>query len=188
MVPNLDVGDLAPDFALPTDDGGVARLKDLRGRFVALFFYPKDDTSGCTLEALDFSRLAPRFAKAGAALIGVSPDSVKSHVKFKHKHALALTLGRRRNPRRPRSLRRVEREKPVWAEIHGGRADDRDRRPEGSRRPPVAQGQSSRTRRGGAGGACGGASGICQPLTLMGCNRPLMAPDPRARSVLAHVV
>jgi peroxiredoxin Q/BCP len=92
MVPNLDVGDLAPDFALPTDDGGVARLKDLRGRFVALFFYPKDDTSGCTLEALDFSRLAPRFAKAGAALIGVSPDSVKSHVKFKHKHALALTL------------------------------------------------------------------------------------------------
>lgn len=92
MVLNLDVGDLAPDFELPTDDGGAVRLKDLRGQFVVLFFYPKDDTSGCTAEALDFSRLAPRFAKAGAALIGMSPDSVKKHVKFKSKHDLALTL------------------------------------------------------------------------------------------------
>jgi peroxiredoxin Q/BCP len=92
MVTNLQVGDLAPDFALPTDDGGGVRLEDLRGRFVVLFFYPKDDTSGCTAEALDFSRLAPRFAAAGAALVGVSPDSAERHANFKRKHGLALTL------------------------------------------------------------------------------------------------
>jgi peroxiredoxin Q/BCP len=93
MVSNLDVGDLAPDFDLPADaGGGGVRLKDLRGQFVVMFFYPKDDTSGCTAEALDFNRLAPRFAAAGAALVGLSPDGVKSHVKFKRKHDLDLTL------------------------------------------------------------------------------------------------
>jgi peroxiredoxin Q/BCP len=78
MGANLDVGDLAPDFDLPTDAGGGVRLKDLRGQFVVLFFYPKDDTSGCTAEALDFNRL--------------SPDSVRRHANFKRKHGLALTL------------------------------------------------------------------------------------------------
>jgi peroxiredoxin Q/BCP len=92
MLSNLDVGDIAPDFDLPTDAGGGVRLKDLRGQFVVLFFYPKDDTSGCTAEALDFNRLAPRFAAAGAALVGLSPDSVTRHVNFKRKHGLALTL------------------------------------------------------------------------------------------------
>jgi peroxiredoxin Q/BCP len=92
MVRNLDIGDPAPDFELPTDSGETLRLSDLRGKFVVLYFYPKDDTSGCTAEALDFNRLAPRFAEAGATVVGVSPDSVKSHVKFKSKHGLGLTL------------------------------------------------------------------------------------------------
>ena len=120
MVSNLDVGDLAPDFDLPTDAGGGVRLEDLRGQFVVMFFYPKDDTSGCTAEALDFNRLASRFAAAGAALVGLSPDSVKSHVKFKRKHDLGLDSGRRREPRDPRSVWRVEREEHVRAQIHGG--------------------------------------------------------------------
>jgi len=92
MVSNLDVGDFAPDFDLPTDAGAGVRLKDLRGQFVVLFFYPKDDTSGCTAEAVDFNRLAPRFGAAGAALVGLSPDSVTRHANFKRKHGLALTL------------------------------------------------------------------------------------------------
>ena len=92
MVTNLAVGDLSPDFDLPTDAGRNLRLGDLRRQFVVLFFYPKDDTPGCTAEALDFNRLAPRFAKAGAAVIGVSPDSVRRHANFKRKHGLALTL------------------------------------------------------------------------------------------------
>jgi peroxiredoxin Q/BCP len=92
MVANLDVGDMAPDFDLPTDDGGALRLSALRGKFVVLFFYPKDDTTGCTAEAVDFNRLRGRFAAAGAKIVGLSPDSVKSHARFKLKHKLALTL------------------------------------------------------------------------------------------------
>ena len=122
------MGDFAPDFDLPADAGGSVRLKDLRGQFVVLFFYPKDDTSGCTAEALDFNRLAPRFAAAGAALVGLSPDSVKRHANFKRKHGLALTLAADESHRNAGSLWRVERKEHVRAQIHGGRTNDRDRR------------------------------------------------------------
>jgi len=88
----LDVGDLAPDFDLPTDGGGQARLADYRGRKLVLYFYPKDDTTGCTNEANGFSELAADFAKAGTTVIGVSKDSVKSHDKFKAKYGLDFTL------------------------------------------------------------------------------------------------
>jgi peroxiredoxin Q/BCP len=92
MVSELDVGDRAPDFELPTDGGGHARLSDLKGRAVALYFYPKDDTSGCTAEAIAFNALRAKFAAAGAVVIGVSPDNVASHDKFKRKHSLQLPL------------------------------------------------------------------------------------------------
>jgi peroxiredoxin Q/BCP len=92
MVANLDIGDAAPDFVLPSDAGGVVRLADLHGGIVVLFFYPKDDTTGCTAEAVAFNRLQPRFKALGARLLGVSPDGVKSHVAFKRKHALSVTL------------------------------------------------------------------------------------------------
>jgi peroxiredoxin Q/BCP len=85
-------GDTAPDFALPTDDGRSLRLSDLRGRPVVLYFYPKDDTSGCTAEAKDFSCLAAEFERAGAVVIGVSPDSVAKHQKFKSKYDIAVRL------------------------------------------------------------------------------------------------
>jgi peroxiredoxin Q/BCP len=88
----LQDGDIAPDFALPTDAGGTLRLSRLRGKPVVVYFYPKDDTSGCTIEAKDFSRLAPEFRKAGVEVIGVSPDSVESHLKFRSKHDLTVCL------------------------------------------------------------------------------------------------
>jgi len=88
----LQDGDKAPDLALPTDGGGNVRLSALKGKPVVLYFYPKDDTSGCTLEAKDFTRLAPDFRKAGVEVIGVSPDSVESHAKFRKKYDLAVRL------------------------------------------------------------------------------------------------
>jgi peroxiredoxin Q/BCP len=88
----LAQGDFAPDFELPRDGGGTLKLSDLRGKPVVLFFYPKDDTSGCTAEAVAFSGLRDEFAKAGVALIGMSPDSPKSHDKFKAKHKLTVDL------------------------------------------------------------------------------------------------
>ncbi|WP_083567760.1 thioredoxin-dependent thiol peroxidase [Hyphomicrobium sp. CS1GBMeth3] len=88
----LKEGDTAPQFDLPSDSGGRLNLKAFRGHRVVLYFYPKDDTEGCTLEAQEFNALAGAFARAGAAVIGISPDSVKSHDKFKCKHALELEL------------------------------------------------------------------------------------------------
>ena len=85
-------GALAPDFRLRRDGGGTVSLADFKGRKLVLFFYPKADTSGCTIEAKDFSRLAPDFAKAGAAVIGVSADPVKKQDAFKAKHDLATPL------------------------------------------------------------------------------------------------
>ena len=92
MTAPLTEGTPAPDFDLPTDGGGRVRLRDLRGRIVVLYFYPKDDTSGCTKEAIAFSTLYDRFAGAGATIIGISPDSPAKHDKFKAKHDLRVTL------------------------------------------------------------------------------------------------
>ncbi len=88
----LAQGDIAPDFELPRDGGGTLKLSDLRGHLVVLFFYPKDDTSGCTTEAIAFSALKEEFAAAGATVVGMSPDSPKSHDKFKAKHNLTVDL------------------------------------------------------------------------------------------------
>ena len=85
-------GTKAPAFDLPTDGGGKLSLKALKGRKVVLYFYPKDDTSGCTREAIDFNGLKIEFEKAGAVVVGVSPDSPASHDKFKKKHARDFPL------------------------------------------------------------------------------------------------
>ena len=92
MAKELDMGVSAPDFALPIDGGGQVRLADFRGKAVVLYFYPKDDTSGCTAEAIAFSGLKPKFDAAGVVVVGVSPDSSASHDKFKKKHSLAVAL------------------------------------------------------------------------------------------------
>jgi peroxiredoxin Q/BCP len=85
-------GSFAPDFELPRDSGETLRLSSLRGKPVVLYFYPKDDTSGCTVEAVDFSTRKADFEALGAVILGVSPDSVKSHDKFKCKHELTIDL------------------------------------------------------------------------------------------------
>ena len=89
---SVQPGDKAPDFTMPTDGNGKVALAQLRGKAVVLYFYPKDDTSGCTAEAKDFSRLAPDFRKAGVEVVGVSPDSVDSHAKFRRKYDLDIKL------------------------------------------------------------------------------------------------
>ena len=85
-------GSKAPRFDLPTDSDGRARLADFAGAPLVLYFYPKDDTSGCTKEALDFTAAARSFSRLGAAVLGVSKDSIAKHDKFKSKHALKVTL------------------------------------------------------------------------------------------------
>jgi peroxiredoxin Q/BCP len=92
MAKKLAAGDQAPDFELPDDSGGKLSLKGFAGKKLILYFYPKDDTSGCTKEAIDFNGMKAAFAKAGTTIVGVSPDSVASHAKFKTKHDLGLTL------------------------------------------------------------------------------------------------
>lgn len=88
----LTEGQSAPDFTLPTDAGPDVRLSELGGKRVVLFFYPKDNTPGCTKEAVAFSRLKDDFASLGVEIVGVSPDSVRKHANFRQKHALTVTL------------------------------------------------------------------------------------------------
>lgn len=91
-VPVLEAGDPAPAFALPGAGGETVSLASFAGRKVALYFYPKDDTSGCTKEAIEFNALRDKFAKAKTVVVGMSPDSPKSHDKFRDKYELALPL------------------------------------------------------------------------------------------------
>jgi peroxiredoxin Q/BCP len=92
MAKQLEPGDKAPEFRLATDGGGSVSLKDFKGRKLVLYFYPKADTSGCTKEAIAFTRLKSAFAKAGADILGVSGDAVAAIDKFKKKHKLDVIL------------------------------------------------------------------------------------------------
>jgi thioredoxin-dependent peroxiredoxin len=89
----LSQGDRAPDFKLAMDDGTSVSRAILKGRPFVIYFYPKDDTSGCTKEAIDFSASLAKFEKLGVKVIGISKDSVQSHEKFRKKHKLKLALG-----------------------------------------------------------------------------------------------
>jgi peroxiredoxin Q/BCP len=88
----VDVGDKAPPFTLPTDGGRKVSLKDFKGQTLILYFYPKDDTSGCTAEACAFRDVLPDFSKAEAAVMGVSRDPVKKHAQFRDKYDLNFPL------------------------------------------------------------------------------------------------
>ncbi|AQS41631.1 MAG: Alkyl hydroperoxide reductase [Candidatus Tokpelaia hoelldobleri] len=89
---NLQKGDTAPVFTLPDENGKEQSLSTWQGQPVVLYFYPKDDTSGCTVEATDFSALLPEFETLGVKVFGISPDSVRKHTKFREKHNLAVNL------------------------------------------------------------------------------------------------
>jgi len=88
----LDIGDMAPNFDLPRDGGGTLSLESLRGRNVVLYFYPKDDTPGCTKEAIGFTEHTAAFDAANTTVVGVSKDSVAKHDKFVNKHELGVPL------------------------------------------------------------------------------------------------
>ena len=88
----IESGTVAPDFTLETDQGESVTLSKLRGKNVILYFYPKDDTPGCTIQACDFRDAMPRFEGVKAVILGVSPDSVKSHAKFRAKFDLNFPL------------------------------------------------------------------------------------------------
>jgi len=88
----MEIGDILPDFELATSDGGTVRTADFAGKKLVLFFYPKDDTPGCTTENLDFTALAGEFAAVEVALLGISKDSPQRHAKFIAKHGLVAPL------------------------------------------------------------------------------------------------
>lgn len=88
----LQPGDEAPDFTLPRGGGGELTLSDLRGRKVVLYFYPRDDTPGCTTQALDFTARLEAFEAAGAAVVGISRDDLASHERFREKHGIGVIL------------------------------------------------------------------------------------------------
>lgn len=88
----IATGEKAPDFTLPRENGAEITLSELRPGKVVLYFYPRDDTPGCTTEALDFTRLAADFAAAGTTVIGISKDSVAAHERFCRKHGLGVIL------------------------------------------------------------------------------------------------
>ena len=92
MAEEVKIGDRAPVFKLPSDGGDEISLKSLMGRKVVLYFYPKDDTSGCTREAIEFTNLFGKFSRAGAVILGVSKDNVVAHDKFIKKHKLKVRL------------------------------------------------------------------------------------------------
>ena len=122
MVDGVQAGDPAPDFRLPRDGKGELSLGEFKGRKLVLYFYPKDDTSGCTAEAIAFNGLAGDFAAAGAAVVGASPDSVKKHDKFRDKYELTFPLVADESEADAGSLWRLGREEHVWPQIYGRRA------------------------------------------------------------------
>ena len=125
----VEEGKPAPGFELVSDSGETVKLSELRGKPVVLYFYPKDDTPGCTAQACGIRDAWGEFEARGAVVLGVSPDNESSHVKFKEKYQLPFTLARRHRPQDGRGVRRLGREELRRQDLHGRRAIDvRDRR------------------------------------------------------------
>jgi len=145
----LQIGDKAPEFCLPNQDSEEICLRDLRGSWVVLYFYPKDNTPGCTTEACDFTDALPDFVDMGAVVLGVSPDSIKKHQNFIAKKDLKITLLSDENKEVLDRYGVWQLKKKLWQRIYGSSAQyicDRSRR-QHSRY--MAKGTGQRTRRSG---------------------------------------
>ena len=128
MTHSLDAGDAAPDFTLPATRGKTASLDAYAGKVLILFFYPKDDTEVCTREAVAFSDMQSRFARKGAALLGVSRDSLADHKAFTAKYKLKVNLGSDGDGEVCNAFGVWQRETALWTQVHGYRPVDlRDR-------------------------------------------------------------
>ena len=147
----LAPGAKAPAFSLPRDGGGMVSLADFAGSKLVLYFYPRADTTGCTKEAMDFSRLEGAFARAGAQIVGVSADPVPAQDKFKAKYKLAIALASDETHRMLEAYGVWQQKIAVRAEVHGHRAHDVSDRPGCTHRQCVAEGFGRRPRRGRAG-------------------------------------
>ena len=120
----IEVGKKAPAFTLTADDGRKVKLSDLKGSPVVLYFYPRDDTPGCTKEACAFRDRKADLEKLGAKVLGVSPDTVESHVKFRDKFQPEFPAAGRSGPRRGREVRGLAGKEHVRQEEHGRPAFD----------------------------------------------------------------
>ena len=149
-MPDLGIGDKAPDFTLERDGGGSVSLKDFKGRKLVLYFYPKDDTPGCTKEAIAFTALKSAFAKHGAEVVGVSADAVRDIEKFKNKHELKVTLASDES-KAMLTAYGAWGEKSMYGRLFMGVRQDVPHRRRADR-PHLAQGEGRRARRRGARG------------------------------------
>ena len=151
----VEEGKPAPDFELTSDSGDTVKLSDLRGKPVVLYFYPKDDTPGCTTQACAIRDSYDDFAERGAVVLGVSPDTETSHVKFKEKYGLPFTLLADPEHEVAEKYGDVGRAEELRQDVHGHRALDVPDRQRGARREGDAAREARHARRAGARGAAG---------------------------------
>ncbi len=135
----LAAGDKAPSFKIATDGGERLSSASLKGKPYVVYFYPKDDTSGCTKEAIGFSAALKKFDRLGIAVIGVSKDSLESHAKFRKKHKLTIALGSDPDRRGGAGLGRVGRKDAVWPQVYGHGTRDFPGECQGCHRTGMAQ-------------------------------------------------
>ncbi len=180
------VGDAIPDIAMETTDGGSVRPSDFKGRKLVLFFYPKDDTPGCTTENKDFTALAGDFAKAGVALLGRQQGFARTPRQIRREIRPQGPARQRRGGQRPvRRARHLDREAELWTHLHGHGPFDLSGRGGRQDRARVEQGEGQGPRRGSAGGGQGDLIGRSVSAAIRAA---LLTSDPRAKAMAARAV
>ena len=178
---NVEPGQKAPDFTLPTDGDGKVTLSQLAGKKVVLYFYPKDDTSGCTAEACGFRNSFPDYGGTDAVVIGISKEYRRLARQVQEKARSAVHPGLRHRGRGLRKIRHLGREEHVWPQIHGDRPQHLSDRRVGHGSGRVAQGAGAGPR---GGSAEGGAGALTAASLTNGAVAILATPDPAAKAAL----